>query len=177
MIKTIIFLIFFNFLPYNNTLVLEEQHDICEINSVYDNKWHRTFIQVMWRDFNSKTKNLEIVAFRMVQKQYSPQEIRQHLVTRDKFEFENQGILWNPKIKFNALFPKTQRHKTHKYYSFFWDEKHDVFRKISVKGFVYTHTNYDVETLERDILPKAKRIGFLKQFKELPLQIDFICYK
>lgn len=154
----------FCLIPLNPPSLIE-YHDVAEINQVYDEKGHRKFTQVIWRDLNSYTGMMEIIDFRVINRSLSKRE----KVERDKWEFNNPGISWNPPLKSNSLYPKMIRYRSgYSYHSAFWDKSDEVYRKIFVKSLIWTHSNYDLELLEREKFPKYQRRGLKRWLKSLP---------
>jgi hypothetical protein len=138
--------------------------DYIEINSFYDDNTSWVFDQLIFRRYNTLEKRDDIIAWRLLKnsrKQYSEEEkaALQELYKNEILKASNRKE-WPTDLKVpfvpewigigNDFIVKDQ-------YIEFEDVK-DVSRRVYFNFMIHTHTQYDPELLERDILPKEKRV-------------------
>lgn len=114
--------------------------DLVELNHLYDEKGDLVFDQLIWYDWSESEGRFQVRAWRLV-KDHGPMPIRQWF---DKFDGQSANLLTGLPAKGRGVWVSS------------WDDKGN-FRRVTARSFTESWTQWDVELLEREHLPKEKR--------------------
>lgn len=137
---------------------LDDHVDSIEYNHFYDQHGRFIFDQLLYRSKYSGKKELFIREWRLAKLTTVNQESREfweaqtqvpHHLRKPDLEFQHKSSL---PLKINGIY----------YSSFPENDAHGaIYRRITADVYVETHTLYDPELMERDILPKEKRMPLM----------------
>ena len=150
-----------------------EHVDLVELNHFYGNRGELVFDQIIFYDKHPDSTLPIVREWRLIKdgrKTYSEAEIidhslrakqdfiKEHNLGKDEIENLDGASLWCPKWIGSPKFVKYKDYSTGQQYILIKED--DGYRKVYFKSEAETFTQWDSELLNRDIVPKEKRIPF-----------------
>lgn len=131
-----------------------EHIDRIEVNHVYDGDGHLVIDQIIFWGWNANSSRFEVVDWRLLK------NVRDEITDKQRREWRCAGGKSVPppvgKWRGGHAYPGVN-YAEDAYVSEWFDERSDVWRRVTSPIFLETWTMYDRELVERALLPQSRR--------------------
>lgn len=134
--------------------VVAEQVDRIEVNHVYDGKGNLVIDQIIFWDWNAWHSRFDVVDWRLLK------GVRAEVTDEQRCEWRRDGGKCVPPpvgVWCGGHAYPNVNHVQDTYVSEWFDERTELWRKVTSPIFLETWTTYDRELVERPILPQKDR--------------------